>query len=78
MARDGDGSISNFSTGDLKARRGRGESRTDLLRVRAKTADQLEQDIASDPDFEDVPADWYLAAQAVMPTPKASFAATRQ
>ena len=62
--------ISRFSAADLKARRARGESRTDLARVLVKTEDDLERDIASDPDFKDVPTDWYLAAEAVMPTPK--------
>jgi uncharacterized protein (DUF4415 family) len=48
----------------------RGESRTDLARVQAKTEEELERDIASDPDFADVPETWYENAQAVMPVPK--------
>ncbi len=51
-------------------RRARGESRTDFARLRAKTAAELERDIASDPDFRDIPKDWVASAQAVMPTPK--------
>jgi uncharacterized protein (DUF4415 family) len=54
----------------LEERRARGESRTDLARVRAKTAEELDRDIASDADFSGVPEDWYKRAEAMMPTPK--------
>jgi hypothetical protein len=43
--------IRRFSETELEKRRARGESRTDLARVRAKTAEGLERDIASDVDF---------------------------
>lgn len=46
------------------------KSRTDLARVRAKTEEELDRDIASDPDWKDVPRDWYKEAEAVMPTAK--------
>ncbi len=59
-----------FSAADLSARRARGESRTDLERLRAKTAAEVERDIAADPDFKDQAEEWYLNATAVMPTPK--------
>jgi uncharacterized protein (DUF4415 family) len=62
-------SIKKFSAAELEKRRARGESRTDLARVRAKTEAELERDIASDPDFKDVPRDWYKNAEAV-PTQK--------
>jgi uncharacterized protein (DUF4415 family) len=62
--------ISKFSAAELEKRRARGESRTDLARVRAKTAKELDRDIASDPDFKDVPKDWYKNAEAVTSTPK--------
>jgi uncharacterized protein (DUF4415 family) len=55
---------------DLEERRARGESRTNLARVRAKTAEELERDIASDADFSGVPEDGYKRAEAVVPTPK--------
>jgi uncharacterized protein (DUF4415 family) len=42
----------------------------DLARVRAKTEAELEADIASDPDWADIPKDWYKHAVAVYPTPK--------
>lgn len=63
-------SIKRYSAADLARRRARGESRTDLARVRAKTAAELERDIANDPDFRDIPRDWAATAEAVMPSPK--------
>lgn len=48
----------------------RGESRSDPARVRAKSEAELEQDIAGDPDFRDVPTGWYEAAEAIMPAGK--------
>lgn len=68
MAKGSD--IRSYTAAELEARRDRGESRTDLARVRAKTEEELEQDIADDPDFRDVPIDWVASAQAMMPTPK--------
>jgi len=62
--------IRRFSVADLQARRARGESRTDLPRLRAKSAEDVEREIASDPDFKDEPEDWLAHAEAVMPTPK--------
>jgi len=65
-----EGNIVRYSADELRAMRARGESQTDWARVRAKTEEELERDIASDPDWADVPADWYLHAVAVMPVPK--------
>ncbi len=62
--------IRRFSESELEERRARGERRTDLARVRAKTEKERERDIASDPDFSGVPEDWFKSAEAVMPTPK--------
>ena len=62
--------IKRYTAADLEDRRARGESRTDLARVRAKSDAELERDIASDPDFRGVPEDWHLAAEAVMPVSK--------
>ena len=64
------GSIQRYSAADLARRRAHGESRTDLPRVRAKTAPELQRDIADDPDFRDVPENWAATAEAVMPIPK--------
>jgi uncharacterized protein (DUF4415 family) len=65
-----DDTTKTFSAADLKARRARGESRTDLARVQAKSAEELERDIASDPDFNDLPESWYETAEAVVPISK--------
>ncbi len=62
--------IVRFSAAELKAKRARGESRTDLARLRNKTEAELEADIAADEDFRDVPENWVEAAEAVIPTPK--------
>lgn len=62
--------IRRFSKEELKARRRERATKTDLAAVRAKSEAELERDIAGDPDFRDVPPDWHLAAEAVMPTPK--------
>ena len=62
--------IRRCTVAELEARRARGESRTDLARVHAKTEEELERDIASDPDWRDIPRDWHEAAAAVMPVPK--------
>jgi uncharacterized protein (DUF4415 family) len=62
--------IRKFSAAELKKLRERGKSRTDLARVRAKTEEELERDIASDPDWKDGPRDWYKHAEALMPTAK--------
>jgi uncharacterized protein (DUF4415 family) len=50
--------------------RARGEDRSDLARVRAMTEEELEAAIASDPDWKDVPEDWFKDAIPVMPGPK--------
>lgn len=62
--------IKRFSAAEMEERLARGEDRTDWARVRAKTEEELERDIASDPDWKDVPKDWYKDAEAVMPTAK--------
>jgi len=67
---ENEGGIVRYSATELEMGNARGENRTDLARVKAKTEAGLERDIASDPDFADVPKDWYLRAEAVMPVPK--------
>lgn len=62
--------IKKFSADELQQLRARGESRTDLQRVRARTDAELEKDIATDADWKDIPADWYREAEAVMPVQK--------
>ena len=59
--------IKRYSAAELRAKRACGESQTDWARVIAKTEEELESDIASDPDWKDVPRDWYKNAQPVYP-----------
>lgn len=67
MANDSD--IRRYSTTELAARRARGESQTDMARVRAMTDDEVERAIAGDPDE---PADdsWLEHAVLVTQLPK--------
>jgi uncharacterized protein (DUF4415 family) len=48
----------------------RGEDSTDIARIEAMSEAELERAIAADPDWRDVPRDWFLGAEAVMPRPK--------
>ena len=54
---------------ELRERAQRGESRTNLARIDAMTEAELEQAIADDPDWADIPENWYEQAEAVMPKP---------
>lgn len=65
-----DSNIKRYSADELRAIRARGESRSDWARVDALTEEELEAAIADDPDWKDVPADWYKDAIPVMPGPK--------
>ncbi len=65
-----DGHIVRHSVAALNERSARGESLTDLTRIRGKTEDELERDVASDPEWSDVPRDWYLNAVPVVPPAK--------
>ncbi|MCF3945348.1 BrnA antitoxin family protein [Acidiphilium sp. AL] len=60
-----------FSATELRAMKARGESRSDLARVRAKSEAELARDIASDPDFAGISDVWLATAEAVRPIPKA-------
>ena len=64
-----DGTTTKFSVAHLEKTNPR-ESRTDLDRLRRITKAELEETIASDPDWKDLPDDWYLKAEAVMPASK--------
>jgi uncharacterized protein (DUF4415 family) len=62
--------IRRYTSAELKAMRARGESKTDWARFDAKSEEQLERDIADDPDYRDAPDDWYKNATLVIPTSK--------
>ena len=59
------GNIVSYSTEELKRMVARGEDRTDWTRVDAMTEAALEAAIAADPDWRDIPRDWYKDAVAV-------------
>lgn len=65
-----EGTTKRFSVDELRERRRRGESQTDVAKLRSMDESQLEARIAADPDWRDVPADWHTKAEAVMPRPK--------
>jgi uncharacterized protein (DUF4415 family) len=58
------GNIVSYSDDELAAMQARGEDRTDWAAVKAKTEEQLAADMASDPAWQEVPADWVSRAQA--------------
>jgi uncharacterized protein (DUF4415 family) len=62
--------IRHYTATELRAMRARGESLSDWEAVRNKTEAELEADIASDPDWKDVPVDWIDSAVMVMPVAK--------
>lgn len=65
-----DWTIKNYSADELRSMAMRGEDRTDFARIDAMTAADLEQAIADDPEWRDVPRDWHHGAEAVMPRTK--------
>ena len=65
-----DSNIKRYSAAELRQMRARGESRKVWARVDALTEEELEASIASDPDWKDVPVDWYKDAVPVIPGPK--------
>jgi uncharacterized protein (DUF4415 family) len=57
-----EGDIVSYTAEELRALIRRGEDQTDWARVDAMTEAELEAAIASDPDWADVPPDWYKHA----------------
>lgn len=62
--------IRRYTADEIREMVRRGESRTDWARVEAMTEEELEQAIASDPDWADIPENWYEQAELVVPKPK--------
>jgi uncharacterized protein (DUF4415 family) len=58
------GNISKHSAEELAAMEARGEDRTDWAAVAAKTEEELAADMAGDPAWDGVPADWVSRARA--------------
>jgi uncharacterized protein (DUF4415 family) len=61
------GNIVSYSAEELKEMIERGEDQTDWARVDAMTEAELEAAIASDPDWADIPRDWYEHATPCYP-----------
>jgi len=59
--------IRRYTVEQLREMRARGEDRTDWAALMAKTEEELEADIASDPDWADIPRDWFKDAVMVGP-----------
>jgi uncharacterized protein (DUF4415 family) len=57
----------SYTAGELEQMRAQGKSRTDWARVDAMTEAELEAAIASDPDWSDLPRDWYKHAKPQYP-----------
>jgi uncharacterized protein (DUF4415 family) len=62
-----DGNFVSYTAEELEQMRARGESKTDWARVDAMTEAELEAAIASDPDWADIPPDWYQHAKPHYP-----------
>lgn len=60
-----DAFIRKFTADELRAKRARGESRTDHDYLRNLTEAELERSIADDPDWKDIPPDWHEDAEVV-------------
>ena len=58
---------SRYTADERPAMIARGEDRTDTARVLAMTEEELEAAIASDPDWKNIPEDWYRDAIPVHP-----------
>lgn len=65
-----DDNTKRYSAEELRARRARGESRTDWARVDALSEAELDAAIAADPDWRDIPRDWWKDAVPVAPGAK--------
>lgn len=50
--------IKSYTAEEIRAMRARGESRTDWAKIDAKTEEEIETAIASDPEEADIEWDW--------------------
>jgi uncharacterized protein (DUF4415 family) len=57
-----DRDVARYTAEELRAMVARGEDQTDWARLDAMTEAELEAAIASDPDWADIPRDWYKHA----------------
>jgi uncharacterized protein (DUF4415 family) len=66
------GRITRHTAKELAAKRARGENRSDWARVQAMTREQIERDIASDPEEAGMVVDWDKVS-VELPKPKAEL-----
>jgi uncharacterized protein (DUF4415 family) len=52
-----------YTAEELAAARARDGDRTDVARLDAMTDNEIQRDLAKDPDWQDVPRDWYKQAR---------------
>ena len=64
--------IVRYSLKEIKEKLAAGEDRTNWTKVDALTEEKLEAAIASDPDWKNIPADWWKEAQVIIPANKKS------
>ena len=55
--------IVSYTAEELRAMIERGQDQTSWARLDAMTEEELEAAIASDPDWADIPRDWYQRAR---------------
>jgi uncharacterized protein (DUF4415 family) len=60
--------IVRYTKNELEAKRKQGESRSDWKRVSSTTEKELEKAIASDPDWKDIPRDWFKKGKMIYPS----------
>ena len=65
-----DDTTKRFLKAELREKLQRGESRTDLERLRDAPESALREAAATDPDWAGVPPNWFEKAEAVMPRNK--------
>ncbi len=62
--------IRRYTADELWEMAERGEDRTDIARIKAMSDEDVERATANDPDWDDVPHDWYERAELVIPKSK--------
>lgn len=60
-----EGNIRRFSAAELRERRARGESRSDLARVRAQSEEEVERAATQQLEEDGIEPDWVRRAEAV-------------
>ena len=62
--------MKRYTTKQLRAMREAGQDQTDWERINSMSEQSLNQAIAEDEDWSDIPQDWYQAAELHMPGQK--------